>query len=416
MIKITLYFLFLLLFTWLGLFIGKDSGYILISYGNTTIETTLWIGIIATLLVFLILYFITRLDLGLHKLPTTIKRRIFNRKSIKARALLKKGILAEIAGEWKKADKALSQTLKAKNSDLELINYLACAHLAHKQSNHEKCDAYLSAATITDKKAIIEIELLRAQFQIQNEQWQEAIVTLNQIRKLKPKHKMLLSLLQTTYLHLKDWKNLQLLLPLLRRYDILSATDLIQLEKKIYKELLLEHIENNNPNKIIKLWHKMPRSTHQDAEMLTIYITFLQEHSLHKKAEKILFKILPKIYHQYMDLTKHNLTSESCSSMAQIEKLIEQYSSFASSKPLKQLKIAEKLLQNHKHDATLLLGLARICKQQKLWGKAKNYLEQSLQLSPTAATYYELGQIMEMQCDKDMALNYYRRGLRFTNQ
>ena len=59
----------------------------------------------------------------------------------------------------------------------------------------------------------------------------------------------------------------------------------------------------------------------------------------------------------------------------------------------------------------MLLCLGRICKQQKLWGKARQYLEKSARLAPTAAVYLELGEIMELQHDLQGALNYYTKGL-----
>ena len=136
--KIILYFLLFLLFTWLGLFISKDSGYILISYGNTTIETTLWVGIIVIFLAFLVFYFITRVDIGLQNLPTNIKKRLANRRAIKARSLLKKSIIATISGQWKKAEKTLHRALKIKNNDMALINHITYAYLANQQGNHER--------------------------------------------------------------------------------------------------------------------------------------------------------------------------------------------------------------------------------------------------------------------------------------
>ena len=83
-----------------------------------------------------------------------VKKWQLNRKVVKSRFYLKKGVLATITGEWKKAEKNLTKSLKVKNSDIWLINYLACAYFADKQGNHEKCDNYLSMASVTDKKYI----------------------------------------------------------------------------------------------------------------------------------------------------------------------------------------------------------------------------------------------------------------------
>jgi len=78
----------------------------------------------------------------------------------------------------------------------------------------------------------------------------------------------------------------------------------------------------------------------------------------------------------------------------------------------KQLTTAESWLETHDHDSALFLCLGRLCKYQRLWGKAQSYLEICLSLnSKDPVIYYELGQLMELMGHKNAALDYYRQGL-----
>ena len=95
------------------------------------------------------------------------------------------------------------------------------------------------------------------------------------------------------------------------------------------------------------------------------------------------------------------------------EKLLGLYARLQSTQPIKQLMRAEEWLKDNLENAGLLLCLGRICRQQKLWGKARHYLERSARLAPTLDVYVELAKIMEEQGDLQGALDFYAKGVRF---
>ena len=77
-----------------------------------------------------------------------------------------------------------------------------------------------------------------------------------------------------------------------------------------------------------------------------------------------------------------------------------------------QLQFAENLLTQHPRDAVLLLALARICMHNQLWGKARDYLEESIAMDADADKYRLLAQLYENQLDApEQALSCYRKGL-----
>jgi HemY protein len=135
----------------------------------------------------------------------------------------------------------------------------------------------------------------------------------------------------------------------------------------------------------------LPRHLKQHPILVAIYAEYLLNNNKHEEAESILKMVL----HKALD-----------------GRLLDLYAALPDTNSIKKIARAEKWLKSNPENAALLLCLGRICRQQKLWGKARQYLEKSIQLTPTPAAYAELGQIMEMQNDLPAALEFYRKGVR----
>lgn len=69
---------------------------------------------------------------------------------------------------------------------------------------------------------------------------------------------------------------------------------------------------------------------------------------------------------------------------------------------------AEKWLAAHPRDEQLLFALGRLCRQQKLWGKAQSYLEASLAIRASRGAHIELAQLLEHLERGDDANRHYR--------
>jgi len=75
------------------------------------------------------------------------------------------------------------------------------------------------------------------------------------------------------------------------------------------------------------------------------------------------------------------------------------------------LKFAESLLAGHARDPILLLTLGRLSSRSNLWGKAKGYLEESIDVKPMPESYRELATLLEKQGEHVAANVYYQKGL-----
>ena len=87
------------------------------------------------------------------------------------------------------------------------------------------------------------------------------------------------------------------------------------------------------------------------------------------------------------------------------------YGKLKTSYPDKQLERAEAWLKHHGSSAALYLCLGRLCLRNQLWGKARTYLQQCLDLEENAEACAELAKLLEYLGEKEEALVFYRRGL-----
>lgn len=139
-------------------------------------------------------------------------------------------------------------------------------------------------------------------------------------------------------------------------------------------------------------WASASRSFRYHPEALLLYVDTLRKKGLAPMAENILGQALDKYWY---------------------DSWIRLYGLIPGPDAAAQLKKAEKWLSSNKHStsAALLLSLGRLSLRNRLWGKAKHYLEQSLAIAPSAEGYAELGRLHEFLGDFIMGESCYKQGI-----
>ncbi|NWE73541.1 heme biosynthesis protein HemY, partial [Pseudomonas gingeri] len=79
--------------------------------------------------------------------------------------------------------------------------------------------------------------------------------------------------------------------------------------------------------------------------------------------------------------------------------------------PARQLQTAEGWLKDHPADASLLLTLGRLCLQNSLWGKARDYLEGSLRVQRNPEACAELARLLAQLGDTERSNQLFQEGL-----
>ena len=91
--------------------------------------------------------------------------------------------------------------------------------------------------------------------------------------------------------------------------------------------------------------------------------------------------------------------------------LVETYGTLAGDDLEARLRRAEGWLDGHPNDPSLLLALGRMCVRLKIWTKARQYLERSLALAPSANAWEALGDTYTDIGDAALAQRCYRNAI-----
>ncbi|HAT1773148.1 TPA: protoporphyrinogen oxidase [Legionella pneumophila] len=386
MIRILFAFIILLLSVFLGIQLNKDPGYVLIAINNWTIETTLWASVFGLFFLFFLIYGLVQLCNKITRMPGMINKWHSRRLAQKAQATTRKGLIEYSEGYWQKAKNHLIQALP--NTDTPLLNYLTAARAAQKMGDSKLRDHYLREAQQSMPEAKIAVELTQAQLQLANHQWEQALATLKHLQDLAPRHPYVLKLLMNLYEEIKDWQQLIALLPDLKKNHIISDQAFEQLQQNTYLQAMIDLAKHNQSDGIAKLYQTLPKALANDTAITAEYARFLIKNQNYDQAEYHLRRCLRK----ELD-----------------NRLIELYSLLPCEE--NQLLFAESLLKKNPHSAALHLCLGRMCLSRHLWGKAKHYLEQSIELNPTPVAFIELGKLHEKLNDPLSSGSCYKKGL-----
>lgn len=380
--------IFILLFAsvWLGVELQRDPGYLLIAIDHWTIEMTLWVGIIGLILCFIVLHFLFNFLSFIAHLPTSWGKRLAKHRVQTAQAQTRRGLIEFSEGHWQQAKNHLIKALP--DTDTPLLNYLTAARAAQEMGDNKLRDDYLRQAQQSMPEAKIAVELTQAQLQLANRQWEQALATLRHLQDLAPQHPYVLKLLVQLYEEVKDWPQLILLLPELKRHHAITDNAFTLLEHKAYLQAILDLIKQDQMDTLTTMMGKLPRHLTNDTQLIREYANYLLYKQDNVKAESILRCVLKKQFS---------------------EPLIALYGKTKVSES--QLKFAESLLREHPHSHGLFLCLGRLCKTQNLWGKARVYFEQSIEFGESMEAYFELGELLLQLNSPTEALEAFKKGL-----
>ena len=219
--------LFVLAGAAIGVVLSRDTGYVLLSFGNYTVEMSLALLLLLIALLFGLLYFAIRLMARTLRLPQDVSNWKQRRGSSLAQQAMTRGLLEMSEGNWRSAEKRLVRF--ADRSETPLLNYLAAARAAQLQGAHDRRDGYIRLAHDAMPSADVAVSLTQAELQLADHQLEQALATLKHLRSVAPRHDYVLRLLRRLYEQLGDWEHLRELLPELRRRKVDDEHDLQRL-------------------------------------------------------------------------------------------------------------------------------------------------------------------------------------------
>ncbi len=365
-----------------------EPGFVLLQYGNWSLETSLVVFSAAFILILAAAYTTLRSLVLVKQSPSRLSAWKETHRHKRASRDLTRGLITLEEGRWAEAERILIRHVA--NSETPLLHYLAAARAAQKQRAPDRRDNYLRLAHETTEGADIAVGVVQAELQLSAGQKEQALATLQHLREMAPKHPYVLQLLQTLYQDMDQWQEVQSVLPDLRKRHVLENSEVQALSQDASVGQLEAALLRQDWSKMAQVWNNAPTRTRQTEAMLKPYINGLIKQGKHDEALALIEHFMRKDWS---------------------DALVYQYGLMAQGEPLKRLATAEKWLKTHKENPWLLLTLGRLAKANELWTKAEEYLHASIQHGARGETYQALAEVQAAQHKDDAAAETYKQGL-----
>lgn len=366
-----------------GLYFGLYTpGQAVMVYGDWSVEMPLALFAALAGLGFLTLHWSLQLSSFLRILPGRWR----NRHEKRAQGTFEAALIAMSCGQWEEAEKLVLR--HARQANAPYLHHLLAAFAAHTQGFHERRDDHLARARNRLANEPLQTVLLAtARLRIAAQQWDEARTTLEELFGLIPKNAALLRLLAGVCERQSDWARVGVILPDLETLNVLSAQEFATLQARY---LAVQIAAAKDETELNVAWRAVPEHAQVHYIVAAAYVRQCITHGKLDIAEALLRRAI-----------KREWSTD----------LVALYGTLVSTQVAAQLNFAEDQLSDHGNDVALLITLAKLCVQLKLWDQALFHLNRCLGLTPNADAYALLMQIYHQQGDNEKSLSISREAL-----
>jgi HemY protein len=365
-----------------------EPGFVLLQYGQWSLETSLVVFTAIYILLVVAGYLALRSLVLLKQTPKRINAWKTTQRQKRANRALTRGLITLEEGRWTEAERILVR--HATHSETPLLHYLAAARAAQKQQAPERRDNYLRLAHETTEGADIAVGVVQAELQLSAGQKEQALATLQHLREVAPKHPYVLQLLQSLYQDMDQWQEMQSVLPDLRKRHVLERNEVAALDQEAAVGQLQMALAKQDWQKMAEVWEKSSSKARQTEAMLVPYVNGLIQQD---QEEQAIAQIEQFMRNSWSD------------------KLVYIYGVLTQGDLLARLATAEKWLKANPDNACLLLTVGRLAKANQLWTKAEEYLQQSIRLDAKGETYQVLAEVQLALDKNEAAADTYKQGL-----
>jgi HemY protein len=386
------YYLLMLLVLAAGAFaafyLHAETGYVLIGYRDWIVETSL-LGLVAGVVAITLLayYGFRLLAIGV-QLPSLIRRRLERRRQERARDSFETGLLQLLEGQWKRAEIELVR--RAADHHAGHLNYLGAARAAQRVGAPERRDHYLRLAAQSAPE--LEFATLLTQAELQRERGEHLLArdTALKLHQQQPQHPYAVELLAESYAATGEWDALRTLLVETARLDALTPQRYRELMLRALREQIAAAVSEARLDRLKALWDAAGDRFRSEPVLRLDYARGLARLNAETDALALIAATLNKTWDA---------------------DLVVLYGSLHAADAVSHLATIEQWLGRYGEKPELLETAGQVCTRNRLWGKARSYLEAVIRVAPTPAAYLALARMCNETQNPADAASYYQKGL-----
>lgn len=366
-------------------YLHADAGYVQIAWHHWILQTSLLGFVLAVVFGFAALYYGAKLLVAGVTLPSVVRDAMDERRAKRARISFEAGLQQLLEGRWRKAEVELIR--RAADHPTPGLNYLLASRAAMELGAEDRVQRYLEQA----KDSLpVAASLARAQLASSQSDVSGARQILLPLLAQEPQHERIVDDLAAVHERAHDWEALELLMAAPDTARALPGPRQQEWRIRIAQGRIDAAIAQGRVELLKKAWEAAPASLRSKPELRRAYAAGLAKLNAEPEAAA--------------QITA-GLRDQWDAGLAQL------YGELEGIDPVTQLATAEQWLGQHGEKPELLWLAARACRRNKLWGKARSYLEGLVRAAPSAKAYLELAQICQQMQSPDEAARYYRQGL-----
>lgn len=373
---------------WLGAMMEMDPGYVLLAWRQTTVEMSLWVWLVLTLVLYLGVYFSIKVLFSLKAPWQWVGRWSEDGRLRRLQLQTRQGLLALANGQYKRAVEKLTPLADTDTQPLVVIPALAQALARLGQCQQAQQRLQTLTKLVPEAKQLVLMESARVYMQCGDG---EAALQQLQAVSAQDKQHSLANEMQLEILQgLQRWPAVIELLQVIANAKQMSAEVLAEQQRKAYSQACVQVAAGEQGvDNLLQLWRKAPAAVTQSAEcrLAMVQAMHASEGDPAKRTAEFIETSLQQQWHDGLVLEYAHLP------MANLERALTK---------------AEAWQSQAQDSAALQLTLGRLCRRLELWGKARDYLHASIRLQPSKEAHAELARLEQQLGQLDKALEHYR--------
>lgn len=346
-----------------------NDGYVLFVLPPWRLEISLNLLLVAQLAGFALLYLILRGVANTLGLPDKVREFRARRAREKAETALADAMRLLQEGRY-------GHALKSAERAYELgrqpgLAALVAQRAAHAMHDERRETAWRERARHHDGAIHAARLMTEAELALEARDFGAARDALNLLAAAEGRHIAALRLSLRAEQGLGNWQEVLRITRQLEKHKALSADQAAPLRQRAHRELIATL---GDPAQLLRYWNDMPAADRLEPRLAQQAVRTLAATGGCPAAANLIEDFLDERWDSAV---------------------IALYADCEGGDTLARIAHAEKWLQSHPRDEQLLLALGRLCRMQKLWGKAQSYLEASLSIRPARGTHVELAQLLD---------------------
>jgi len=372
----------------LSLVARYNDGYVLVFIPPKRIEFSLTLFVLLAASAFLLLYYFVRAATYTLSLPEMVRDFRASRAKEKARHALYDAITSSYEGRYARAEKSARAAFEA--GEEPALAALVAARAAHRLQRPELRDEWLAQAQEAAVKAGVPALnharlMTAAELLVDERRDREALAVFTELNRSGARHIATQRLALKAMTRAGAWEDALRVARQLEDHKAVHPAVAAKTREAAYQGLFT----GADAQTLRERLRRLPRSERRNPAVARPVAAALIAAGLDREARELLEESLDEQWVDALGALYPDCAEDDDAARAQIER-------------------AEAWRMRYPREAGVLLALGRLCAAQQLWGKAREYLEQGITITPSREAYVELARMFDATGRAEDANRCYR--------